>query len=437
MKNQIKENELQNLINKLLQNIAQINTLFPDSWKIGDFITVEDKKLGPVTFGVSRKILGQDDSWILASRDEPLWNETIAKLKELNPKIVSAHYVEQELDDLICKCKSAGWQFSHILKYIVELINGITSKKAELIRMYLPIYGLIVKVSSFITGDVEFAPRRNYPKLDEQLKDLENTSKVEGSIGRIQTVAATTATGGDYGMILEDAVVKVNSALNMIRAFRYPIITDYGLKQIGIMGTYYTLPKLFASEADQNNQNGLSAELCEISLSGVVDIIIDNYATQIMFKKVGFYRLSDLLISRISKFERRLLIGAELLGEATKPDTIEFKFLKVALAIDSMIGSEPSENIPDKGIRARIAERAAFLLADEYTERRRIYDDISGFIKKRNKLAHGAPESVSQWEAEKFGSYARNILIKLLLNDPSFKTIDDLEKWTLQKSFQG
>jgi hypothetical protein len=203
------------------------------------------------------------------------------------------------------------------------------------------------------------------------------------------------------------------------------------------MGTYYTLPKLFASEADQNNQNGLSAELCEISLSGVVDIIIDNYATQIMFKKVGFYRLSDLLISRISKFERRLLIGAELLGEATKPDTIEFKFLKVALAIDSMIGSEPSENIPDKGIRARIAERAAFLLADEYTERRRIYDDISGFIKKRNKLAHGAPESVSQWEAEKFGSYARNILIKLLLNDPSFKTIDDLEKWTLQKSFQG
>ncbi len=436
MKDKVKKDELQNLVNKLLQDIAQINNLFPDSWKIGDFITIEDKQLGTITFGVSRKIIGSDGCWILASRDEPLWNEVVAKLQEIKPNTVSAHYVEKELDNLVWKCRSAGWQFSGILKHIVELINGISDKKTESIKIYLPIYGLIVKVSSFTIGDVDFAPRNKYPELDEQLKELEDTIKVQGSISKIQTIASTIATGGDHSIILENAEAKVNKALNIIRAFRYPIVTDYGLKQIGIMGTYYTLPKLYASEVDQGSQNGLSTELCEISLSGVVDVVIDNYATQVMFKNVGFYKLSDLLISKISDFERSLLTGAELLGEATKPDTIEFKFLKVALAVDSMVGGEPSENIPDKGIRARIAERAAFLLADKDIDRRRIYDDIKRFILKRGRLAHGALEPVSQWETERFGRYARSILIKLLFHTPIFKDIDELAEWILQKSFQ-
>lgn len=101
-----------------------------------------------------------------------------------------------------------------------------------------------------------------------------------------------------------------------------------------------------------------------------------------------------------------------------------------------MLGSE-SEGIPDKGKRARIAQRSAFLLATKGTKREEVYTDMSDYIKKRNELAHGSQLDLSQWETEKFGKYARRILTRLLLVDPPFKDMNDLDKWILQKSFQG
>ena len=438
MKNKVKEkeNEFQSLIKKLLQNIAEINILFPDSRTMGDFVTVDNKQLGLIAFGISRRITSENASWILISRDEPLWNEVVAKLQDLRPNTFSTQYIEKELDNLVWKYRSAGWQVSDISTDVIELINGMSNKQIESIKLYIPIYGLIVKASSFKIGDVEFVPRFKYPKLDEQLKELEDTTKVQGSIGKIHTIAITIASGCDFDMILQNAEGKVNKALNLLRAVRYPIVTDSLLKQIGIIGTYYTLPKLYAFDASQVHQNSLSTELCDISLSGVVDIVIDDHAIQVMFENAGLNKLGDLLISAHSPFERGLLRGAELLGEATKPDTIESKFLKVALAVDSMIGDEPSKDMTDKGVRARIAERSAFLLGNIYEDRRKVYDDMRRFIDKRGGLAHGAPETISQWETNKFGSYAIKILIKLLLQAPAFRTIDDLAEWTLRESFR-
>ncbi len=159
---------------------------------------------------------------------------------------------------------------------------------------------------------------------------------------------------------------------------------------------------------------------------GIRAVTINQYVTEVVLVKNGFDKLSKFLVSKPSEFEQSLLRSVQWLGEATKPDTLESKFIKVALAVDAMLGEEASDNIPDKGIKARIAERSAFLLATEGKWREKIYKEMGDSIGKRNKLAHGSAIRLSQWETERFGAYVYTILERLLSRDPTFKSTEEL-----------
>ena len=170
--------------------------------------------------------------------------------------------------------------------------------------------------------------------------------------------------------------------------------------------------------------------------SGVSDRLISQYLAEYVLADQGFYKVSDFLKAPPKGLKGGLLRGAEWLGEATKPDTLESKFLKVAFAVDAMVG-EGAEDIPDRGKKARIAERSAFLLSDEPSERLQIYKEMRDFINKRDGLAHGSEEEVSQWETENFGMRARKLLTTLLRDDYNFKTTKQLADWVLLQSFNN
>ena len=439
MSTNARRNELLKLINDLLCGIAQTNIASTAAKNVGDSFTWEAKKLGgKVIDYVSRKTVDPTGSWIIAASQEELWRDAIAKLRQLKSNTVSTHYVDKKLRDLIWEYKSKDWQLSQMAQDITSLIDSIYDAEVVVRKVFLPICGLVIRASSFIIGDVEFKPRIQCPNLDEDIKHLEEAQKTP-QLDKIQTIALTEATGVDDSMILENAETKVNRALNILRALKYPVVANAASKQLGIMGTYYPMQKLYTFEANHSGKEKVSQEVSSgWSLSGFVDIVINEYDAKVHFVNIGLYTLGNWLVSTSSNFERSLLRAAELLGEATKPDTLESKFLKVALAVDAMIGDEPSEKIPDKGLRARIAERSAFIMADKYEDRRKIYADISIFFQKRGKLAHGALAPLSEDETERFATYARTILILLLklIKYQPFKDTNDLADWALRKSFQ-
>jgi len=407
-----------------------------NSRKIHDIIAFEDEKNGYVAYSIELEVTGDEGSWVLVNRDKPLWNEIVARLCDLNPNTFSVKHVDRMVADFVGKFMLKEWKLSGIVKDAEALVNSIADGTGETKRVFLPIWGLVIDMPSFVVGDVEFTPRTKDVEIDERLRKHESArNKPEMSV--VNTVAVTQTTGGDPYMIVQNAEAKVNQALNILRAFVYPTIADTAMKQIGIMGTFYMLPKLYFVESVSIGGGKPSGKSSGGELSGISSVIIDQYVTEVVLAKSGFDKLSNFLVSETSKFERSLLKGAEWLGEATKPDTLESKFIKVALAVDAMLGEEASDNIPDKGIRARIAERSAFLLATEGKWRERIYDEMRNFIGKRNKLAHGSAIKLSQWETERFGAYTRTILERLLSRDPTFKSTEELAKWVQNASFRG
>jgi len=429
--------DLSKLITKLLQRTAQINMLPPDSRKIRDIIAFEDKKGRHVYYQIVRELTGDDGSWVLVSRDQPLWHEVVAKLYDLNPKVCSTRQVDKMLEDLADRFKSKGWRLSGILQDTRALIRDIRAAKGVTRRVFLPIWGLVIKVSSFVVGDVEFISRTKDTEIDEELKKHESASN-ESEMSKVNTVAVTETTGGDSDMILQNAETKVNQALSILRAFVYPTVPDTGQKQIGIMGSFYTLPKFYFVEFGDVGTEKSPKRSRGYELFGIMDVTISEYVTKELLDKGGFSKLNTFLTSsKTSKFQESLLRGAQWLGEATKPDTLESKFIKVAFAVDAMVGDEASDKIPDKGIKARIAERSAFLLASKRKHREQICEEMSRFIAKRNNLAHGSKQVVSQWETERFGAYGRTVLERLLLSDPEFKSTEQLATWVLHNAFRG
>ena len=433
------KDELRKLIIKLLRRIAQINTLPPESRKIQDIIAFEDKRLGYVAYQTVMEISSSEGTWILADRDEPLWDEVVAKLSDLNPKVYSARQLNKMLTNFVWKFQSKGWRLSGISQDAEAIIGSVKDAKISTRRVVLPIWGLFIKVSPFAVGDVDFIPRAKHKEIDTKLGKWES-ARNEPKLNIVNTLAATKAAGGDDYMIVQNAEDKVNQALNILRAFLYPIVPRTTLRQMGIMGSFYSLLKAYFVEvidASEGKAYSKSKAYAGYELSGINNMVITPYVKEVVLDKSGFNKLNELLTSsNMSPLHRSLLRGAEWLGEATKPDTLESKFIKIALAVDAMIGEE-SDIIPDKGIKARIAERSAFLLADIGKKREGIYREIGGFVTKRNSLVHGSKVRVSQWEVERFGAYVFAILKRLLLGDPTFNSIKELDTWVRRTSFRG
>lgn len=433
------KDELRKLIVKLLRWIAQINTLPPESKKIQDIIAFEDKRLGYVAYQTVMEISSSEGTWTLADRDEPLWDEVVAKLSDLNPKVYSTRKLNEMLTDFVWKFQSKGWRLSGILQDAEALISSVKDADVFARRIFLPIWGLFVDVSPFAVGDADFIPRAKHKKIDEELSKWESVRN-EPELSRVKTLAVTKATGGDDYMIVQNAEDKVNQALNILRTFLYPIVPRATLKQMGIVGSFYSLYKDYFVEVTDTSKGKACSKpeaYAGHELSGINNMVITPYVKEMVLDKSGFSKLTELLTSsNTSQLQRSLLRGAEWLGEATKPDTLESKFIKIALALDAMLG-EASDIIPDKGIKARIAERSAFLLAHIGEKREGIYREIGGFVTKRNSLVHGRTVRVSQWEVERFGAYVFTVLKRLLLGDPTFNSIRELDTWVRRTSFRG
>jgi hypothetical protein len=430
------KDQLKRLIVKLLRGIAQINTLPPESRKIRDIIAFEDKKLGYVVRHVDLEASSSGGTWTLADRDRPLWDAVVAKLSDLNPKVYSASQLDKMLTDFVWKFHSKEWQLSGISQDAETLINNVKNADVFTSRAFIPIWGLFVDVSPFVVGDVSFIPRAEHRRIDEILSKRESA---RGGL-KMESLASTKATGGDSDMIVQNAEDKVNQALNILRAFLYPIVPRPTLRQMGIMGSSHSIYKDYFVEGTDNSEGKSYSEPIVYSgheLSGIDNMVITPYEKKMVLDKNGFNRLNEFLTSsNAPRLQKSLLRGAEWLGEATKPDTLESKFIKIALSVETMIGEE-SDIIPDKGMKARIAERSAFLLADVGEKREGIYIEISGFIGKRNSLVHGSTVTVSQWETERFGMYVSAILKRLLLGDPTFNSIKQLDTWVRRMSFRG
>jgi hypothetical protein len=135
---------------------------------------------------------------------------------------------------------------------------------------------------------------------------------------------------------------------------------------------------------------------------------------------------------------RKFFLGLHWLGEATKPDTNEARFAKLAFAIEALIGGDAEDKkgiLSTRGLTATLAERGAFIAGSNLIERQLIHKQISEFYGIRSGIVHGGNKTITNDQLDKFSSLVRKVTWALLSHINDFKNLIDLQEWVLKQRY--
>ena len=417
--------DIEDRISRLLGHIAKTNKLKEASGKqVGDLLSVGDNLHFIVFLSGSSRV--DENSYFLVDMDREELSEICIDLSKTNPSIVAPEDVDRRLSELIWEMKKNGWSRRGIKPKINEIVSSVKKYKGEQAVVTVPVWGLNLGDSPLVVGNVEFKPRPFSEDVEEKVKQIDPKG-----IG--VTAIAITSSIGDKETIFANASIKINTAINIIRAFSFPIVRNDMLQEICIEGDFRQLRTFGLLSYPGERKSGIyTTAIWNISIGGLIPLDIKRY--QPRMNLLGFGEFLKR-ISSPDKFSKRIMKAVDWLGEATKPDVLPAKFVKVAFSIDAMVGAE-ERNIPDSGKKARIAERAAFLMGPNYRARNMIWDMMSDIIKKRDDIAHGSSDVViTEVDVEEAGKYARGLLAEILLRSPKFKDVAELAKWVRRQAF--
>jgi hypothetical protein len=105
------------------------------------------------------------------------------------------------------------------------------------------------------------------------------------------------------------------------------------------------------------------------------------------------------------------------------------KFLKHAIALEALFTNQDDE------ISTPLSERCAFVLSDKSDKREQIYRLMKKLYRIRSKIAHQGLIDVQEDDVRKIQSIAVMCLLKFCNNIDKWDTLEDLDKWILQKKF--
>lgn len=415
--------DIQLRISRLFSKICKTNTLKEAKGKkVGDPLTTEGGATWIAQITGSGRVA--DDSYFLVVEDRDELNTLSVELSKMNPTVIAPEDVRRYLGELIWKMKGNGWSRRGILQNIKKVLQFVKQYKGEEATVTVPVWGLNLGDSPFSIGNVQFTARPFPQDVEDELKHIDPDGR------SINTVAITTAKG-DQAIIFDNAIAEVNRAINIIRAFAYPIAKNNRWQELCIQGDYRKLQSFGLLNYKQQSE-GLTYIKAVYGV-GVGSVIPFNiHACLPYMNLLGFNEILSI-INKNDKFSNSLVKAADWLGESTKPDVLQSKFVKVAFSVDAMIG-EASEDIPDKGKRARIAERAAFLLGKRYKTRNWIYNTFHGIISKRDAIAHGSNIFITESDVDEAGKFTKALLRRLLLEQPRFNSLKQLAAWVKTQS---
>ena len=132
--------------------------------------------------------------------------------------------------------------------------------------------------------------------------------------------------------------------------------------------------------------------------------------------------------------QTKLLDSIHWLGEATKPDTEKAKFVKICLALETMLGSESNiKDLKAQGLTVMLAERAAFIIGGGYKKMRWIDKKIHDYYGIRSTIIHGQKIEVKDSDLEEFGLLIRKLAVSLLERlsgtNQNLVSVDNLAEW--------
>jgi len=245
-------------------------------------------------------------------------------------------------------------------------------------------------------------------------------------------VAARVRAPGDQQKALLYTRTKVSQILDVFRAFCFPFGHHSDTWLVGIVGEIISSA---STPMRINNKRFVTQVGPGITLVELRKSILSK------LEQPQWELINKLILkTNYSDMENKLLDGIHWLSESTKPDTNNSKFIKISVALETLVGGEPQdEELKVRGITAMLAERAAFIAGKDLDDRLAIDKDIRTYYGKRSKITHGGSEVVSLDNIDEFGKLIRRLALALLgkLDElgGTLSDVNKLERWVKEQKY--
>jgi hypothetical protein len=235
---------------------------------------------------------------------------------------------------------------------------------------------------------------------------------------------------GDLEKSLENSQSIVNDMILFLRAISFPITTK-PQNQFGLLNEYSSSLAL-PSRIDKPKENmKLEYHVRSSTTTGPGRFsyeIEKNFLNQI--RQEDLARVQKLIeedyIEPSTELKRKFFLGLRWLGEATKPDVIESRFVKLFFSLEGLIGGKTRNS---RDTKFTLANTCAFIAGKDPKEKDKIYNAILRYYLIRSKIVHGTIQKIKEDDFANFGNLIRNVAWSLLQIIGRFETINELHDW--------
>jgi hypothetical protein len=304
----------------------------------------------------------------------------------------------------------------------------------------VPLVSLEVGEEPAEFGPVQFRP------VSAEDRDSDWWHRVKSSLGDMTDTIflsyARVTVPGDAHRAIYYARELVQEGLQILRGVGFPI-TAADVNQIGILNEYPPWQYVPFRLHEPTETTRVDAQPPLVTATGPFQSPY-HLATDLL-SAIGQDRLQllmDLLARHGFRPEEeipaKLVGGLRWLGDATKPDSLDARFAKLTFSLESLIGGEAAEEqLTTRGIMATLAERAAFLVSEDFDTRMEIDRRTRQYYTLRSDIVHGRGAEVAPEDLEGFGSLVKSIAWSLLDRLSEFRSLNDLQFWVKVQKYGG
>jgi len=367
--------------------------------------------------------------WISQYPDaEPYFREAVESVVKLNPMMLSEADTERALMiGVVVPAVVDPIAEAELRQKCLEVIQ--TLERLEVYtELEVPVMHLVAREGPFRFGEVRFVDL-----LPESLADdLIAGWAYKLFNGRITCVAQVRAPG-DSTRRSDYVEERVEEALRILMGALWPLFVRPYQAVPAVVGHHpqpgATPFRQVDSQRFQESRGSLHAPGHSVQLPRH----LEEY-----WGKDGLHALLSLAGNsfRGSAMAQRLAPGLGWLGEAVKPDTVAARMVKVATALEALIGGDPREEryLTGRGITATLAERAAFLIGESAEDRLAVHKDVSHYYAKRSEVLHSAG-AVGPEEVGAFGTLTWRVARSIVARLDELPNVDALAKWVLNERY--
>lgn len=150
----------------------------------------------------------------------------------------------------------------------------------------------------------------------------------------------------------------------------------------------------------------------------------------------GLNRLETALLGGTGELDSRLKRALQWFSYAVASYVVEQRFVGFAIALEVLLAQSTSSDPWQSwgGIAQTLGERSAFLLAEEWDERRQIAADVKKLYGKRSAAVHSG-KTIAPGDLERMHTLARRVILAFVQKD--FRSWEQFTEWVERCKYAG